>query len=277
MLEATLKSALVELLRPLVRYLIRQGWGYPALCELLKPLYVGEAEAEHGAGTRGRLTDSHLSLLTGIHRKEIKRLKDELAEDGGASAPRRGVNVAARVVGTWVSDPDYLDAAGEPRPVPLRDPRGGPSFEALVRSVKADLRARSVLDELLRVGVAEEAPGGQIRLLRTAYVSPVAEEKLEFLAANVGDHLRSALHNLSTPQAPYLERALYHDAIPADELERLRPELMRLADPLLRQANQRLMSANTVGTESGSRPRRRMRLGVYYYEEDTGGDPLDSD
>jgi hypothetical protein len=268
--NTALQTALVELLRPLVRYLVGHGWGYPALCDLLKGLYVAEAATlDRGPG---RPTDSRLSLRTGIHRREVKRLRKEWEGAATPPSPRRDANLAARVVATWISAPEYLDAHGGPRVLALHDAGDEPGFEALVRRVKADVRPRSVLDELVRVGVAAEAPEG-VRLLRTAYVSPLPEEKLEFLAANVGDHLRSALHNLSHPQEPYLERALYHDAIPAADLDRLRPELMRLAEPLLREANRRLLDAGTVGTEHQATPRRRMRLGLYYYEEDTGGAP----
>ena len=73
--DTALQTALVELLRPLVRYLIGHGWGYPALCELLKGLYVAEAATLDRAS--GRPTDSRLSLRTGIHRREVKRLRKE--------------------------------------------------------------------------------------------------------------------------------------------------------------------------------------------------------
>ncbi len=263
-----LQTALIGLLRPLVRYLIGHGWHYPALCALLKGLYVAEAAALDAGAARA--TDSRLSLLTGIHRREVKRLRKVWEGAATPPAPAPAANLAARVVATWASAPEYLDADGAPRELPLREAGAGPSFEGLVRGVTADVRARSVLDELVRVGAAEETPRG-VRLRRTAYVSPLPEEKLEFLAANVGDHLRSALHNLTHPDRPYLERALYHDSIPAAELDRLRPELVRLAEPVLRAANRRLIDATTVGTESPRAPRRRLRLGIYYYEEDSGG------
>lgn len=269
MTGSALQTALVALLRPLVRFLLGRGWGYPALCDLLKGLYVAEAAALDGTAGR-RPTDSRLSLLTGIHRREVKRLRARWEGGTPPTLPPPHAQVAGRVVATWISDPAFLDAHGEPRVLALRRAGAVADFESLVRRVKADVPTRSVLDELIRVEVAEETPQG-VRLLRTAYVSPVPEEKLEFLAANVGDHLRSALHNLAHPRNPYLERALYHDAIPSADLERLRPELMRLAEPLLREANRRLLEAATVGTETAPTPRRRMRLGLYYYEEDNGG------
>jgi hypothetical protein len=56
-----------------------------------------------------------------------------------------------------------------------------------------------------------------------------------------------------------LERALYFDALPAAVLEEARPELYRMGERLLREAHQRL---NTAESPEGSQ--RRLRLGVYY-------------
>ncbi|MBU2848785.1 hypothetical protein HF925_09370, partial [Acidithiobacillus ferriphilus] len=173
---------------------------------------------------------------------------------------RHGANIAAQVVAAWVSMADYADPAGQPQPLPLRS-EASPSFEGLARRVKADMRPRAILDELGRVGVAEEKEG-IVRLLRHAYISALPEDRVAFLGENVGDHLRSAVHNLEGEE-PFLERALYFDALPAAVLEEARPEIYRMSERLLREAHQRLSAA-----ESPEGPRRRLRLGVYYYEED---------
>ena len=130
------------------------------------------------------------------------------------------------------------------------------------------MRPRAVLDELLRIGAVEEVGDESVRLVRTAYVSPLPQDKMAFLAANVGDHLRSALHNLSSPDKPLFERALFHDSISQEQLNAARPEMLKLADELLKKANQQLIDANTISTEAKSEQRKRMRLGVFYYEAD---------
>ncbi|WP_423856180.1 DUF6502 family protein [Acidithiobacillus ferrianus] len=259
-MNEVLKLAVLTILRPLVRYLIGQGWTYGALAEALKMVYVEETSQHYGKAAGRGLTDSRISLLTGIHRKEVKRLRLLLEAQGEGPALRHGANLAAQVVAAWVSMTDYTDAAGQPRPLPLRD-EGGPSFEGLARRVKADMRPRAILDELGRVGVAEEQ-AGVVRLLRHAYISALPEDRIAFLGENVGDHLRSAVHNLSGGE-PFLERALYFDALPAAVVEGMRPELFRMSERLLREAHQRLS-----GAESSTGGQRRLRLGVYYYEAD---------
>lgn len=263
-METTLKTVILRLLTPLVRHLIGQGCTYPALSDLLKSIYVDQAQSHYGDPQGRTLTDSRISLLTGIHRKDVKRLRGELS--GVASSPlRRDANLAARIVSDWVSAAKYLTAEGEPRVLPLRPSTEEPSFESLVREAKADLRPRAVLDELVRVGVAEVDMADRVKLLRTAYISALPADKLAFLGDNVGDHMQSALHNIEQPQAqPYLERAVYYDAVPEEALAQLRPVLQRLSDQLLRQANRQLSAL--AGGDSAT-PRRRMRLGVYYYED----------
>ena len=53
-------------------------------------------------------------------------------------------------------------------------------------------------------------------------------------------------------------------------LEEARPELYRMGERLLREAHQRLNA-----TESPEGPQRRLRLGVYYYEEDAAAEPTE--
>lgn len=270
-MNTALKDAMLALLRPLVRYLIGRGWTYPQLCELLKSAYVAEAEKHYGQGLpAARVTDSRITLLTGIHRKDVKRLRGELSSTFSIPPLREEASLAVRVVSQWLGNPTYLDDQGRPLALPFRAIGEAPSFERLARELKADMRARSILDELLRTGVVSESADGEISLLRHGYVSALPEDKLAFLGANVGDHLQSALHNLEHPQTAFFERAVYYDAIPAEDLARVLPAMLSWSDELLRRANDELMPHDQEGIEAPAQPLRRMRLGVYYYEEEAG-------
>jgi hypothetical protein len=265
-MDTAVKNALLAILRPLVRYLIQRGLTYPVLTELLKQVYFTEAEALP-RNTGAALTNSRISLLTGLHRKDVRRLRAERAKAAGAK-PSRRAGLAARLVAEWVANPRYVDATGKPRSLRLRETGTRPSFEDLAKTVKADMRAKVILDELLRAGVARLA-GDRIELVRNAYVPAQPRDKLNYLGANVGDHLRSALHNVGGESEPFVERAVYYGAIRPEDLERLRPELARVADTFLRRINKRVMPLS--GRAEGAA--RRMRLGVYYYEDDGGAQP----
>ncbi|MHB1565526.1 MAG: DUF6502 family protein [Acidiferrobacter sp.] len=253
-----LSRTVSRLLRPLVRYLIAQGFTVIAFLDLLKVVYVEEALA----GDQSRATDSQVSLLTGIHRKEVKRLRMLVAEQDAPAGIGRGTNIAARLVAAWVSSPDMRDRDGILKRLPLHG-TNEPSFEVLARRIKADMRPRAIVDDLVRAQAVIVDPDGLLRLVRSAYVPDVPEEKLNFLADNVGDHLASAIHNLGA-NPPFLERALYLDALPIAVINGMRPRIEAAADHLLQDLHQELTPFETATDVDGV---RRLRVGVYYYED----------
>ena len=74
--RAVLDHALV-ILRPLVAWLLRSGVGYGEFAAALKPVFLDMALAEV-ARDGAKLTDSALSLLSGLHR-DNRRMLGKLA------------------------------------------------------------------------------------------------------------------------------------------------------------------------------------------------------
>src|SRR5579859_7596764 len=147
-----LVAALRHLLRPLVRLLVARGVTYTMLADILKQTYVDVADREFRLDSRPA-TDSRVSLLSGVHRKDVRRLR-ESAPAADAAMPD-SVALGAQLVAAWTTRREFLDAKGRPRPLPRLASAGARSFEALVESVSKDIRARSILDEWLRLGVVE--------------------------------------------------------------------------------------------------------------------------
>ena len=267
-METAFKTALLNILRPLVRYLIARGWTYPVLSEALKSVYVAEAQRQYG-GDPETVTDSRISLLTGIHRKDVKRLRAALQESSPAPSLRRDAGLAARVVATWLSSRRYLDARKRPKALPISAGDARLSFEKLVQESRADMRPNVILDELVRVGVAEVDEDNMVRLVRKAYVSDLPRDKIAYFGENVGDHLQSALHNMTSQGRPFLERAVYYELIDPEALEQLRPELTRLSEEFLQTVNRKVMPLNAEAIRRRESHGRRMRLGVFYYEDNS--------
>ncbi|MBN2700700.1 MAG: hypothetical protein JXR29_04520 [Methylothermaceae bacterium] len=271
-MNEAIQSAAAAILRPLVRFLIGHGWTYGAMAEMLKVLCVEEAGRQQDP-TAAALTDSKVSLLSGVHRKEVSRIRQELAAGGSEELPlRHGVNVAAQLVALWVSRPDCQDEQGQPLALPLRADKG-PSVEALARQIKADMRPRTILDELVRAGIAEEQ-AGLVQLQRTSYVSNVPADRLGFMGANVGDHLASAVRNLETDPPPFLEQAVYFDALPQAVLEQVREALRERGMTMIRDVHREVSELEEQSREA---PSHRLRMGVYYYEEPLGDSPAEDD
>ncbi|MGY8991490.1 MAG: DUF6502 family protein, partial [Rhodospirillales bacterium] len=140
-------KAINRLFRPLVRLLITYGVTYPSVISLLKRIYVEEAEQSFQV-ERKRQTDSRISLITGVHRKDVKRLRGSNSEVGQVPLP---ISISAQMVATWIGDPAYMDETDKPLPLPRLKPKdGSSSFEGLVESVSKDVRPRTVLDEWTR-------------------------------------------------------------------------------------------------------------------------------
>lgn len=212
-------DAIRHLLRPLVRLLLSHGISYQVFNELIKSEYVKVAETEFRLASKPQ-TDSRISLLTGIHRREISRLRNE---------PEKGINLSqhasmsALLLSIWSGAPEYLDKQFLPLPLPrLASKDGGPSFEALVQSVSKDFRPRVVLDEWTRQGIVTLDQDDLVHLLPNAFARPQEiEEKVFYFGQNIHDHLAATVHNLAGFDPPFLERCVYYDCLSAESVEEL--------------------------------------------------------
>ena len=147
-----LVMALRRVLRPLVKLMLARSITYPYLCDLLKALFVEVADRDFRIGSKVP-TDSRVSLVTGVHRKEVNRLRQEMDPD--AQTVPSVVSLGAQLVAVWLGSGRYLDEDGQPRPLARFVSEGGElSFEALVAGVNSDIRPRVVLDEWLQIGRA---------------------------------------------------------------------------------------------------------------------------
>jgi hypothetical protein len=96
-----LSAAVVTLLRPLVRLLLRNGVPYATFADLAKRVYVDVAMEEFGIPGR-KQSKSRVSIISGLSRKEVLRVK-RLPDPDDLGALQR-YNRAARVISGWVRD-----------------------------------------------------------------------------------------------------------------------------------------------------------------------------
>ena len=255
-------AASLRLVRPLVRLLVRQGVAYPAFAAALKAVFLETARAEL-AGRGKPVTDSALTLMSGVHRRDLRRLtRSEAAVPAQDAAP---LSLAGEVVGRWMSEPGYQATDGTPRILPRS---GALSFDALVQQVSLDVRPRAVLDEMMRLGVVTDGPEGVALSGDGLAPRQGFKEMSQLFAANVHDHLAAAAANLQG-QGNFLEQAVYVDQITADSAQALQKvsvaawrEALRAVMP---QARERF-EADAQATLAGM-PRHRARFGVYFFSE----------
>jgi hypothetical protein len=262
----TLARAIRGMLRPLVRLLLEKQLGFPFLSNLLKGLYVEVAERDVSIPDR-RPTDSRISLLTGIHRREVKRLREELR--GEEEHIPTVLTLGALLVSRWIGEPEYLDAEGRPRALPRRAPAPVPSFESLVASVSRDLPPRSVLDVWLRLGVVSEDENGMLRLAVDSFVPEKGfEEKVHFFGRNLRDHIAAGAHNILEEGPPFFDRSVYYDRLSRTSAAELAQIAQEEGAELIRRVNRRAMELQGEDAERTEETTHRMTLGAYFYAVD---------
>jgi pyrroloquinoline quinone (PQQ) biosynthesis protein C len=205
--DPALRAATLALMTPLARLLVARGVPYANAEECLKIAMVDAARAAHPDGLPHRLV-SRIATTTGINRREVTRLTRPEAEQ---PAPQQ--STAAATYTRWRTSPAYADAQGRPRVLPRQG--DAPSFESLARGVTQDVHPRSLLDELLRLGLASHDVDSDTVTLTLHAVPARADQArmLEFLAQNVGDHLSAAVENVLGPTPRHLERAVFADGL----------------------------------------------------------------
>ncbi len=240
---------------------------FPVLADLLRAVFV--AEAQRALPDARARTDSRISLMTGVHRKEIRRLRGLTAEE---PAVPEAVTLTGELVARWLGTPGLADEEGRPRPLPRSAPPGEPSFEALVEAVTTDLRPRAVLDAWLDGGLAALGADGRVRLLPDAFVPrPGQAEQTFFFGRNLHDHLAAAAANLlAVGSAPFPDASVHYDALPPNVAARLETVAREAAGRLLLDVNRAALAlVDALPPPAGATGRtRRVNLGVYLYAED---------
>ncbi len=261
-----LAAAILRLLRPLVRILLRNGVTYGAFADLAKWVFVDVAGKEFALPGR-KQTVSRISVITGLTRKEVSRVQQIETPDD--SAVSHQYNRAARVISGWTHDRRFSDGKDTPQVLPFEGEN--PSFAELVKQYSGDMPARAVLDELLRIGAVEKESDGRLRLIARAYV-PLGDEsgKLNILGTDVYHLITTIDHNLQNAGAePRFQRKVAYDNLPSEAMPQLRELSAEKSQALLEELNRWLREhdrdANPDVSGSG---RKRAGIGIYYFEED---------
>lgn len=267
---AALLEAAARVLAPLVRLLIARGVTYQVASELLKRVYVRAGLDHFAAKDNAAPTGTQLSLLTGLNRKEIRRLTDESLQ---AVAPQGVTSFAAAVHAAWLSTARFRDKSGTPLALPRHARGDGPSFDELVRGITTDHRPGAVLDELDRLGLVMIDGEDRVALKTQPFLSRATfSDRLVPFAENLGDHAAAAVTNVLSEHPPFLERSVFSDELSEASVAKLQElvgdEWRRLHDELIAAAIER----ENDDARSGATTDRRLRVGLYFYSESTNKD-----
>ncbi len=259
--------ALTRLLRPLVRYLVSRGFTYVRLIQIIRPLYVNLVEQEYGKD-RKPLSDSRISVLTGLARRYVKELRQQPLPSDPATLK---ASPNTKLIAEWITNPRFLDKRGAPRKLDRISEGNDPAdFEELANIASSDVRPRTLLDDLIDKGMVEVTASGKLELLSNAYKPDKhINELIDYFGQHIHDHLAAATNNLQTNKAPFFERSAFQEGLTSESIETLKKFTDDSAMEMLKS-----VYAKAAALADADQDRQdntyRFRLGAYCYSEDEG-------
>ena len=195
--SASLTNAVGLVLRRIVRLMVGTV-SFPALIEILKTLYVEEAEKKiKRIGSKP--TRSALALLTGLDTRVVSVV---ISNNYDINLEPKNVCAENALLDMWANDPFFLDdETNEPLILPIEG--RGRTFQGLVlRSIGRNITIKTVLDRLLSSGNIRTISDGteQVEMLSLFY-SPITNDRAKMTDIAFIESSRvlsAAIHNMNS-------------------------------------------------------------------------------
>jgi len=195
--SASITNAVGLVLRRIVRLMVGTV-SFPALIEILKTLYVEEAEKQI-IRSGSKPTMSALALLTGLDTRVVSAV---LNKDYDVLLEPKNICAENALLDMWANDPFFSDSESK-KPFILPIEGRGRTFQGLVlKSVGRNITTKTVLDKLLASGNIRTISDGidKVEMLSLFY-SPITNDR-----ANMTDIafiessrvLSAAIHNMES-------------------------------------------------------------------------------
>ena len=260
--QAALVKAVSMLCKPLIRLLIEKGMTFPQFRELMKELYVEVAD-KHFSLDDNKPSDSRIFVLTGVHRKDVKRIRKQAEQED--SQITSSASLSGEIVARWTSMPEYLDDKGKARQLLKNGKNNEVGFEQLVSSVSKDVRPKVILEEWLRLNIVR-LKDDFVVLNKSAFVpNKEFKEMAYYLGHNIHDHMASCVNNILVEADPMLERSVYYASLTENSVNKLNAIATKKGDELLQYLNKQAIKLYDVDKHKDDAI-YRMRLGVYWYQ-----------
>lgn len=254
-----LMSEVLAVAQPLVQWMIKSGIGYNEFALALKPLFLSMAEQELQALDQ-KTSDSAISLLSGLHRKDVRAFRQESEQHAQSIQLNRAQwskpSSANQVYTRWLS-------SDLPPSLPFQGSQS--SFDALAQSVSKDVHPRALLQEMVRLGLVQER-GESVHLVKDGFIPDTHQRQArELLSASVADHLAAGVHNIHQSESPkFLEQSVFANELSKESVDQLHALSKRLWERVLKEMVQ---AASVLCEEdAGCADPHRFRLGLFAFD-----------
>lgn len=261
--NSVLLATFKKVVKPLVRLFLEKGITYTLLLDELKQVFVEVAAEEFKIDGKTQ-TDSRITLLTGVHRRDVNRFRNL-----STKPPQPKTNFSAQLIAQWLGNEKFIDEHGRPKRLARSNKTNSKdTFDGLVMSVSKDIRSRPVLDEWLRTNIVTLDDEGYVHLNSEAFIpNDDLEQNLFYLGMNVHDHLAAAVNNSLSNQKMF-ERCVYYDNLTMDQIVELHKITNKAGMDYLKLLNQKSIEAtNAEKPNTDNATKYRMNTGVYFYFE----------
>jgi hypothetical protein len=172
------------------------------------------------------------------------------------------------VLGGWLRDAEFHDQDGNPKNLPFKS--SNRSFKDLVKKYSGDITARTILDELIRIGAAELVDKNTVRLITQGYIPLKSEEdKIRIMGISTADLLNTIQYNLDPQEYPRFQREVIYTELPKETIAEFKLLSHEKSLELLLELNRWLSEKKAESIQNQKQLHKsRVGLGIYYIEND---------
>jgi hypothetical protein len=203
--------------------------------------------------------------LTGLARRDVRKQKELLSR--APSVIPGYVTKASLVLSAWHLNPDFQDKQG--RPASLRPTGSGKTFERLIEQAGgADVRASTLLKELVSAGTVRIRSDGRLQAVQRDYIPhKMDEELIRLWGTVVADVATTYVHNLTRTGSgdKRLERSAVNDQMPKEVVPAFAQMLEKEAQAFLERVDEWL-TTHQIKPGGKRPPPETVRLGIGLYQ-----------
>ncbi|MBT3203429.1 MAG: hypothetical protein HOB14_16240 [Gammaproteobacteria bacterium] len=261
LVSEVIQTTIIRILKPLTKVLLRNGIAYAQFADIARKVYV-DTGFEEARRQGQKQTVSNVSILTGINRKEVKRLKESLLINTDNSL--RKFNRIVRVIAGWQHDEEFLDSDHEPRDLLLEGKKG--SFGSLVKRYSGDMPVVAMLNALIDSGNIKVIDNGNIQLINLNYLpTSDSDKKLNILGIDTAELIQTIDHNINVkqPEDAWFQRKASNTQVKIDALPKIKQRINKKAQQLLEDIDA-AFSENESDNEHDSCP---VSIGIYFTQK----------
>lgn len=267
-------SVITDAVRLLLRRVVRLLVGtvsFPALQEILRKIYVEEAEKKL-LRDDSKPTKSALALMTGLDTRVVSAV---LESDLDSSLQPGNISAEFGLLDMWANDPFFQDEdSGSPATLPLEG--RGRTFQGLVlRAIGRNITIKTVLDRLVASGNVKIILGAIDKaVMLSPFYAPISDDraKVTDIALCESSRVLSAvIHNMrSEPEMRVPQQGRWTYRLPPEKYKEFRKQARVLLERQIAEGESLLEEFEDTQKKPG-----QLTVGFGWYQ--WGGDDSDEE